>query len=145
MENIEKRIEEMKKDICHHNNNGICEIDDSICDRNCIGTIESELLAKKLINKGWVKLHKDSIVLSKDEYEKLKGERKLCDNCGTYFQSAWTACPKCGTKPSDYERGSKETAEKIYYFVGDYYDSEYLMFNLETFIKEQFGVEIKEN
>lgn len=43
-----------------------------------------------------------------------------------------------------YNQGSKETAEKIYYFVGDYYDSEYLMLNLETFIKEQFSVEIKE-
>ena len=38
----------------------------------------------------------------------------------------------------------KETAEKIYKLVGDYQDSEYLMFNLKTFIKEQLGVEIKE-
>ena len=59
----------------------------------------------------------DKVLLSREEYERLKGERKLCDNCGTYFQSAWTVCPKCGTKPSDYKRGSKETAEKFANFV----------------------------
>lgn len=54
----------------------------------------------------------DSVVIPKEEYERLKGERKLCHNCGTYFQSAWSECPECGTKPNDYERGSKETAKK---------------------------------
>ena len=50
----------------------------------------------------------------KVENERLKGERKLCHNCGKYFLSAWKACPSCGTKPNDVRQAVKDTANKIY-------------------------------
>lgn len=49
----------------------------------------------------------------KVENERLKGERKLCHNCGKYFLSVWKSCPSCGTKPNDVQQAVKDTAEKF--------------------------------
>ena len=96
------------------------------------------------------KLHKDSVVLSREEYERLKRVENEKDRLyeikldleNQLIEKGWT----------DYEgadeiekRVSKETAEKIYTKIKD----GFLMNNnncyaLRLWIEQQFGVEIKE-
>ena len=75
------------------------------------------------------KLPKDSVVLSKEEYELLTNDLDKHDY---------------GEFESGYSQGSKETAEKIYSFAVDFYDGseQWELFLLR--FKEKFGVEIKE-
>ena len=82
-------------------------------------------IAEELINvQGYLKLPKDSVVLSREEY-------------GSKLQDAYDNGVEFGK-----EWGSKKTAEKIYTFVNSFGTHNWERF--EEFIK-QFGVEIKEN
>lgn len=157
----EKLIEEMAKDLedCIIYSPKRNEYNDYILDYNTI--------VKRLVEKGWIKPNKDSVVLSREEYVKKVVEEYEAgiENCKFHYE--YIAIPhiaqvikdkpdisdveveelieqlgvEINEKYSAYERGSKETAKKIY--------KEYLCNILSLEAKEefakQFGVEIKEN
>ena len=83
-------------------------------------------------NLGYRKLPEDSVVLSREEYEKGIIERESMRNQITELFN-------------DREQASKETAEKIYTKIKD----SFLMnsnnrYALKLWIEQQFGLEIKE-
>lgn len=137
--NDKKHIEEMEmaKIICKTINGKELKHCEVQCDVDCLG------IAQALYEQNYRKIPKDSVVLSREEYESIINENNKLKHYndklsqGIYWGNGEQFCNRL-------KEVCKETAEKIYYFVGDYYDSEYLMLNLETFIREQYGVEIKE-
>ena len=77
-------------------------------------------IAKELINvKGYRKVDKNSVVISKENYD------KLCHLAYFGYDDA-------------YEKGSKETAEKIYKQLQEHGTT-----YVKKWIKEQFGVEVE--
>ena len=130
--NKEQQIEEMARKICifthHWKRYKTCkecfEANEYACQsyRNC----------KAFIEEGYRKLPEDSVVLSREEYEKGIIERESMRNQITELFN-------------DREQASKETAEKIYTKIKD----SFLMnsnnrYALKLWIEEQFGLEIKE-
>ena len=92
MKDNEKQIEEMAKVIgntwlvdLEGNTKDVCEVLDEVDINN---------IARELYDKNYRKLPEDSVVLSKEEYEKLK--------------YTWI------TDSDAYKKGCKETAEKIF-------------------------------
>ena len=102
-------IEELAKDIYSLKS---C---DTSFEENC------KLLAYDLITLGWVKLHEDSIILSKEEYNDTINEKQ---------NEAWDKGIEYGK-----EIANKETAEKIY--------KEYLCDILSSDAKEEFAKQFK--
>ena len=66
MKNRKMRITEIAKDMCFHADSCIVGVENHCCERNC----ETTWLAEKLIDLNYQKIDKDSIVLSKEEYER---------------------------------------------------------------------------
>ena len=108
----EKQIEEMAKDM------GVSF--------QLAGTTRFGAVAEALIRFGWIKPSKDSVVLSKEEYEALKKQIEY-----------WEHETKVARQDLFEER--KETAEKIYRELQGHGTT-----YVKKWIKEQFGVEIKE-
>ena len=81
----------------------------------------------------------------KVENERLKGERKLCHNCGKYFLSAWKACPSCGTKPNDVQQAVKDTAKEILQTIKHAKENGQIFYNEAFMITAQkaYGVEVE--
>lgn len=122
----EKQIEEMAKVIkdtwlvdLEGNTYSVCEFLDSV---------DIESIARELLKHYQPKLPKDSVVLSREEYQK----NILKANSDGYSAGKID--------------GSKETAEKILNFLRkDNGVNAWSIIKYEKFIKEQFGVEIKED
>jgi len=145
MENKEKQVEEMVKDLegCIIYSPKRNEYNDYILDYNTI--------VERLVKKGWIKLPEDRVVLSreqKEEYEQFKSflERNDWEN----IEHMETTLDKC--QKVLYERlqqSRKEMAEKCLNFVKEWVDNDEeclgFLFDFEDFITRQFGVEIKEN
>lgn len=93
-------IEEMAKDIEGEIDYDIFEYDD-IHDRVIF---DYKATAKNIVDKGWIKPLKDSVVLSREEYDRAlkKQYQEGCSNTSKFFYEL--KIPKA----------SKETAEKIY-------------------------------
>lgn len=105
MKEQEKQIEEMAKDM------GVSF--------QLAGTTRFGAVAEALIRFGWIKPDKDSVVLSKEEYEHLKAKstRIPIDKDGNFIEYAVYDTDRVLSKPEYrdyiYEKGSKEMAEKI--------------------------------
>ena len=116
MKDKEKQIEEMAKD-CNYVAHLL-----RFNDPYMLSLKGWSELTKEMIKLGWIKPNENSVVLSKEEYKRLKGIRPSC-NCETLIKQA-----------------RKETAEKILE------RGKYCMpSGLKEWIIEQFGVEIKES
>ena len=115
----------------------------------------AEFCGKALYNAGYRKLPKDSVVLSREEYEKLKSR---ADNKCRY-DCDLIDMPDFEREKTLIEKTRKETAEKILKLVdnkldlyrngvigGSLYDSGYqsAIYDIKRTIKELFNVEIKE-
>lgn len=117
------------------------------------GTTRFGAVAEALIRFGWIKPSKDSVVLSKEEFELLTDIKDLQQQVQDSLSNM----------SEDFERiekqTRKETAEKIYKLVDNnldlykngvigetLYDSGYqtAISNIKQKIKDIFGVEIKE-
>lgn len=135
MKEKEQQIEEMAKDFkcCYPCEmfNGY-EASGALHNCNCEAYNKSEncaiarTVAKCLIVDNYRKLPEDSVVLKKENYD------KLCHLAYFGYDDA-------------YEKGSKETAEKILKLAEEYnkgYEDNFTFFIKA--VKEKFGVEIKE-
>ena len=82
MKDKEKQIEEMAKDITYLTLDR--EVFVSATNTKKVGWTLSEegnkLISETLISKGWTKLPEDSIVISREEYNDLKGLEKKFDD-----------------------------------------------------------------
>ena len=107
-------------------------------------------VAEALYNAGYRKLPKDSVVILREEYERLKRVENEKDRLyeikldleNQLIEKGWTEYEGCDEIE---KRVSKETAKKIYTKIKD----SFLMdsnnrYALKLWLKEQFGVEIKE-
>ena len=143
---MNKQIEEMAKDIHKE------------LETENIPYHECDFMAQRLIKRGWIKPDKDSVVLSMEEYERLKRietekdrlyEMKL-DLENQLIEKGWTEYE--GADEIE-KRVSKETAEKIKGFIlSKLYEAtddltrlilREIYWQVDEFAK-QFGVEIKE-
>ena len=68
MKDKEKQIQEIAQIICGRSKDDICIIDNTSCDSSCCWARKAEAI----YNLGYQKHPKDSIVLSREEYERLK-------------------------------------------------------------------------
>lgn len=109
----EKQIEELGQDIydnCHE-----------LCENGCGGKPCYKCIAESLQHDGYRKLHGDSVVLSREEYERLVktaqgkiGNMKLtdflkaCISSGVMVEAVSTE----EQVKQDYEKGCNETAER---------------------------------
>ena len=131
MKDKEKQIEEMAFDLTM-----IVQVD-------YYGHTLFKETAESLVNQGYRKLPKDSVVLSREEYEKQYDEkwdnyRDGENNAKVYYENI--VIPKLK------EQSRKETAEKIYDFAKGFFewDEEGFVWELTKYIKTELGVEIKE-
>lgn len=159
MENKEKQIEEMARDICRLSK--IAQL--------MIEGLEdwSDIISKYLIEQGWVKIHKDSVILSKEEHINLCNDRIAFDE---FARSISNIRLKNGNKIATFkdlqdhiklqtEIERKETAEKIYKEVKPlvimrnerYSNNNPIVDEMNKFYRKRFndiftpfGVEIKE-
>jgi phage pi2 protein 07 len=137
MKDKEKQIEEMEYDISYIDSNGYYYDEDGYKQD---AYADTQKIAESLVDKGWVKLPKDRVVLSKEEFEKLKGRAEEVFNEMTERMKAEVKI----AKKMGIVKGSKETAEKIYYGIAwRYYDKEMLDI-LREYLAKEFNVEIKE-
>ena len=142
MKDKEKQIEEMAKDLVGEDYAVVI-----VQARTTSLSNQTKKHLQKLIKKGWVKLPKDSVVLSKEKYE-------LLVECSSY-EGVMKALK------NEYTKGSKETAEKFIKECKKYKVKKFSPicidqrqtgvswievpeWKFDEFAK-QFGVEIKEN
>ena len=123
----------------------------------------ARVLHDRIINKTWrakkvakelyeIIIPKDSVVLSREEYEELRQNLdKLRQteraNILAEIADGGTSCHWCEEENQKigYEKGSKETAEKIYNFVERYImDDAEVELMVKEWFEKQFSVEIKE-
>lgn len=108
-------------------------------------------VATIIYGNNYRKIPEDSVVLSKEEYEKLKHFEYRVRSGVCMTQEEWfDFCSEYSNRRTclrieERERERKETAEKIYTKIKD----SFLMnsnnrYALKLWIEEQFGVEIKE-
>ena len=128
MKEQEKQIKEMAKEIgntwlvdLEGNTKDVCEVLDEVDINN---------IARELYDKNYRKLPEDSVVLSKEEYEKLK--------------YTWI------TDSDAYKKGCKETAEKIFKMLISKLDSNQFLSGKRIIMEvdvenlaKQFDVEIE--
>ena len=117
-ENRQEQIEEMAKEI-HFNYWGLCAKYNCVnCPHNVLNICKDKIIAEKLYNKLFPE---GSVVLSKEEYKN--------DFCSQFNKG--------------YEIARKETAREILLWLKAHCD--YIGFVVvETYFKEQFGVEVEE-
>ena len=109
---------------------------------------DTYFVAKHFHNEGYRKIPKDSVVLSREEFERLQVKLKSLQDTDM-FKEAYISQLK-----EECKQARKETAEKIYYKAekkahfkdGGYYDKDRYYLDMEDLkeILKQFGVEIKE-
>lgn len=103
---------------------------------------ECDFMAQRLVKKGWIKPDKDSVVLSKEEYEKLKSDVKYWDNkhktdSEEYQQEIYDR----GLEIIKLRRENKETVEEILNWLDTYYPY-YSKAELIKELAKQYGVEL---
>lgn len=113
--NKKKQIEEMTKDLEEY-----VSYDEWNAREYGEYTVDCSYTAYKLIEQGWVKPDKDSVVLSREGYDIL-----------------------IAVENERIKQARKETVREIFYFVGDRYNSETLMLQLENFIAEKYEVKVE--
>ena len=147
MKDKEKQIEEMAKDLNYHTS-----VVEYKCEKDCYkcnyagfdgAKCPSYVLAKSIYGAGYRKLPKDSVVLSREEYENLKLQIQEAHHKGVRIGFDLTKF-----KENSIEQASKETAEKIInYLQKDGWGGiNYLEIYQEDLdeIAKQFSVDIKE-
>lgn len=166
MKDKEKQIEEIKKYCCWYNKGKClanCGVED-ICDLNC-GFGQG---METLIEQGYRKLPKDSVVLSREEYEKKKKHlQNVLELSSFQLENVVKENEKLKEQLKDkkllteenynklchlayfgyddaYEKGSKETAEKIIDLIKTFCPDKKFIEVITRIISERFGVEIKE-
>ena len=85
MEDREKRIIEIAKDMCFHADSCIVGAEDRCCKRNC----ETTWLAEKLVDLNYQKVNADDIVVPKDEYRYIKD---MADRYDPFWFCAFGGC-----------------------------------------------------
>ena len=113
MKDKEKQIEEMAKDIPYLTLDRTVFVG-AIETKNVSWTLSEEdnkLIAKELISKGWIKPAEDSVVLSREEYEKQKAESVHINIVEKIVEN-------------ERKVASKETAEKIFDILYQWLDLE---------------------
>lgn len=137
----EKQIEEMAKEMCK-----VCKSIEETCymKKQPCSLIKEE--AKTLYEQGYRKIpEEDSVVISKEEYEKLKHYEWRVTSGVCMTQKEWfDFCNEDSNRRTclrieEREKERKETAEKIYRELQGHGTT-----YVKKWIKEQFGVEIKE-
>ena len=108
MDDREKRINEMSRDMCFHDN---CSVAGRCYELNC----ETTWVVEKLIDLNYRKIDKDDVVLPKDEYRYLK-------DMANHFDPFWFCsfggcegvCKECidTCEMSIFVKERKATAEK---------------------------------
>lgn len=126
MKDKEKQIEEMAKEFCPIYIDPTYE-DCELCKQGSNGNCDALKKLKKVIKKLFPK---DSVVLSREEYEALKKQIEY-----------WEYETKVARQDLFEER--KETAEKILKWLKEHYDGVGWVL-VETYFKEQFNVKIKD-
>lgn len=132
MKDKEKQIEEMANILCEskeHNCNG----EDCKCLKQ----------ATDLFNKGARIIYKDSVVLSREEFEKLKTQLKIKTNEADWRASQLQVLDKdIEELENKLKQLSKETAEKIICIIKTFsYDKEFTKI-ITRIIAERFGIEL---
>lgn len=139
--NDKEMIEEMEmakdiEDAC--NNTSVCNYENEI--RDC-----DKCRAKYLIEQGYRKIDKDSVVLSREEYESYQKTREynsLLEGEIEHLYDDRELVKKIHDKQLKKER--KETAETILRWLKDHLSC--MGFSIvKAYFQEQFGVEIKED
>lgn len=123
---MNKQIEEIARIIatqaCISNKDGVCRLDKKPCDLCCNTSILFKECAEALYNAGYTqKVSDDEIVISKEEYEKLKFNETLCEAIRA-------------DKKLEVETASKETAKDIL---------KYLVGSAKMYVREKYGVEVE--
>lgn len=164
MKDKEKQIEEMGKDVCGNINTKMCA--NGTCPKiwDCP---YSNTMAEILIEKGYRKIDKGSIVLSKEEYNKKKKHlQNVLELSSFQFENVVKENEKLKEQLKDkkllteenynklchlayfgyddaYEKGCKETAEKFLQLAYDRCLEKSFIKKVEELAKS-LGVEIKE-
>ena len=132
MKDKEKQIEEMSDSI--FNNEWVD-----------ISSYEADKIAEMFTEQGYRKLPKDSVVLSREELSKLRKDYAESERANILCEIAdgGTSCHWCIEEHEKigYEKGSKETSEKIFKWLKKHCDGVGWKI-VETYFKEQFNVEI---
>ena len=117
----------------------------------------SKAIARFIIEQGYRKIPKDSIVFSREDMKKYAKDCIAGEETGLDIINALIA--RAERYKEKAKQASKETAEKIYKLIdkklelyqngvigGSLYDSGYqtAIYDIKRIIKEQLGVEIKE-
>lgn len=103
----EKQIEEIKQIIDYRCEAELGQVHASSMNGKVTKTVGTNLIAKDIYNAGYQKIDKDSIVLSKDDYEAMQTERQnLVDKYNQADEAVDYWCEK-------FKKASKETPEKI--------------------------------
>ena len=115
-----KEIEEMAKVI---EETWLVDLEgNTFCVNEFLDEVDIKSVARELYNAGYLNV-KDKVVLNNEDYD------KLCHLAYFGYDDA-------------YEKGCRETAEKILNFVADHYSSDFLISELDEYITEQLGFEI---
>lgn len=159
MKDKEKQINEMANDIPYLTLSR--QVFVSMTEMKNVGWTLSEednkVIAEALVEKGWVKIPEDSVVLSKEEYKKLQkrnADRKRLRNKIAKCKDELNRAKEANKNLLDLfkieiDKASKETAEKILKPLydackEDTYGQVVVDFTILENIAKRFGVEIKE-
>lgn len=163
MKDKEKKIEEMAKEMCN-----VCKAIEETCymKKQPCSLIRDE--AKVLYEQGYRKLPENSVVLSREEYNKKKKHlQNVLELSSFQFENVVKENEKLKEQLKDkkllteenynklchlayfgyddaYEKGSKETAEKIICLIKTFCPDKKFVEVITRIISERFGVEIKE-
>ena len=147
MKEQEKQIKEMVKEIgntwlvdLEGNTKDVCEVLDGV---------DIKGIARELYEKGYRKLLKDSVVLSREEYEKVDKEIINKSTYDTIWKAGYNAYEK--TIGECVAEARKETTEKIFKMLISKLDSNQFLSGKRIIMEvdvenlaKQFDVEIKE-
>ena len=134
MKDKEKQIEEMAKDL-----NEYVSYDEWSAREYGEYSVDCDYTAHKLIEQGWIKPNKDSVVLLKTKYEMLVA-------CSSYEGVI-------NKLKDEYIKGSNETAEKIFKELKSKNQYEYFSYDDDKYcvssdaieeLAKQFGVELEQ-
>lgn len=114
----------------------------SIKNRMCWDSMHAESLAKYLIEKNVLKVHEGSIVLTKEEYERLKSDRKI--KVVQHLDDEFIVeMPQCEYDEM-LEQASKETAKDILQTLYNNLERPYFFNEYIKTLAKRYGVEEEE-
>lgn len=130
----DKQIEEMARELY----NDLSSIMSEEYEKRML--ITPSYCANKLLEKGYLKVLEDSVVLSREEYSELKGRAEEVFNEMTERMKAEVKI----AKKMGIVKGSKETAEKILKWLVETGVINTAPDTTKMYFKEEFGVEVEE-